>query len=164
MEHGRSDQRTGAQIGHSHRPGPRRSGLTINRKAFEGVVADALDRLPDEFAELLSNIAIQVEDWPDDETLLDLGLDPRRDTLYGLYTGVPLDERGGWYGNVLPDVIFLYRQPLLDDCLDRAELVHQIQLTLLHEIGHHFGFTEEEMDAWETEFAGLADDEPEVES
>jgi len=112
----------------------------------------------------LSNIAIQVEDWPDDETLLDLGLDPRRDTLYGLYTGVPLDERGGWYGNVLPDVIFLYRQPLLDDCLDRAELVHQIQLTLLHEIGHHFGFTEEEMDAWETEFAGLADDEPEVES
>ena len=62
---------------------------------------------------------------------------------------------------MLPDVIFLYRQPLLDDCLDRAELVHQIQLTLLHEIGHHFGFTEEEMDAWETEFAGLGDDQVE---
>jgi predicted Zn-dependent protease with MMP-like domain len=122
-------------------------------------VADALDRLPDRFADLMSNIAIQVEEWPDEDTLLDLGLDPRRDTLYGLYTGVPLDERGGWYGNVLPDVIFLYRQPLLDDCLDRAELVHQIQLTLLHEIGHHFGFSEEEMDAWETEFAGLTGDE-----
>ena len=107
----------------------------------------------------MSNIAIQVEEWPDRETLLDLGLDPKRDTLYGLYTGVPLDERGGWYGNVLPDVIVLYRNPLLDDCRDRAKLVHEIQLTLLHEIGHHFGFTEEEMDAWETEFEGLADDQ-----
>jgi predicted Zn-dependent protease with MMP-like domain len=131
----------------------------MDRATFEEVVADALDRLPDQFAELMSNIAIQIENWPDDETLLDLGLDPRRDTLYGLYTGVPLDERGGWYGNVLPDLILLYRHPLLDDCHDRADLIHQIQLTLLHEIGHHFGFSEEEMDAWETEFAGLAEDE-----
>jgi len=107
----------------------------------------------------MSNIAIQVEEWPDEETLLDLGLDPRHDTLYGLYTGVPLDERGGWYGNVLPDLVLLYRQPLLDDCRTREELIHQIQLTLLHELGHHFGFTDEEMDAWEREFAGLAPDE-----
>jgi predicted Zn-dependent protease with MMP-like domain len=128
------------------------------------VVADAFDRLPDEFAELMSNIAVQVEEWPDNETLLDLGLDPRRDTLYGLYTGVPLDERGGWYGNVLPDLVLLYRGPLLDDCRTRSELVHQIQLTLLHEIGHHFGFTDEEMDAWEREFEGLVSDEPPVDS
>ena len=106
----------------------------------------------------MSNIAVQVEEWPDDQTLLELGLDPRRDTLYGLYTGVPLDERGGWYGNVLPDVILIYRQPLLDDCRSREELVREIQLTLLHEIGHHFGLSEEEMDAWESEFAGLPDD------
>ena len=145
-------------MGRANRPGPRRSGLAINRSAFEEVVADALDGLPEEFAELLSNIAVQVEEWPDDETLRELDLDPRLDTLYGLYTGVPLDERGGWYGNVLPDIIFLYRQPLLDDCRDRLDLVHQIQLTLLHEIGHHFGFTEEEMEAWETEFAGLTED------
>ena len=112
----------------------------------------------------MSNIAIQVEEWPDEATLLDVGLDPERDTLYGLYTGVPLDERGGWYGNVLPDMIVLYRQPLLDDCRSREELVHEIQLTLLHEIGHHFGFGEEEMDAWETEFQGLVVDEPEVDS
>ncbi len=107
----------------------------------------------------MSNIAIQVEEWPDEEILLDFGLDPGRDTLYGLYTGVPLDERGGWYGNVLPDVILLYRQPLLDDCLTREELVLEIQLTLLHEIGHHFGFTDEEMGAWEREFKGFATDE-----
>jgi predicted Zn-dependent protease with MMP-like domain len=146
-------------MGRAHRPGPRRSGLILSRSAFEEVAANALDRLPDEFAELMSNITVQVEDWPDDETLRDLGLNPRRDTLYGLYTGVPLDERGGWYGNVLPDVIVLYRQPLLDDCRDEDELVHQIQLTLLHEIGHHFGFTDEEMDAWEREFEGLAEGE-----
>ncbi len=143
-------------MGRAHRPGPRRSGLALSRSAFEEVASDALDRLPDEFAELMSNIAVQVEEWPDEETLCELGLDPRDDTLYGLYTGVPLDERGGWYGNVLPDVIILYRQPLLDDCRDREELIHQIQLTLLHEIGHHFGFTDEEMDAWEREFDGLS--------
>jgi predicted Zn-dependent protease with MMP-like domain len=134
----------------------------MSRAAFEDVVSDAFDRFPEEFAELMNNIAIQVEEWPDEDTLRELGLDPSRDTLYGLYTGVPLDERGGWYGNVLPDVILLYRQPLLDDCRDRRELIHEIQLTLLHEIGHHFGFTDEEMNAWESEFAGLADDEPEA--
>lgn len=144
-------------MGRTHRPAPRRSGLPINRSLFEDVVSDALDRLPDEFAELMSNIAVQIEEWPDDEILHELGLDPRRDTLYGLYTGVPLDERGGWYGNVLPDVILLYRQPLLDDSRDREDLIHQIQLTLLHEIGHHFGFTDHEMDEWETEFAGLSE-------
>jgi predicted Zn-dependent protease with MMP-like domain len=108
----------------------------------------------------MSNVTVQVREQPDAETLEQLGLDPRRDTLFGLYTGVPLDERGGWYGNVLPDVIVLYRRPLVRACRSRRELVHQIQLTLLHEIGHHFGFSEEEMDAWEEEFAGLGDREP----
>ncbi len=127
----------------------------MNQKEFESVVGEALDRLPLEFADLLSNLTIQVEDRPDAETMADVGLDPRFDTLLGLYTGVPLDERGGWYGNVLPDIIVLYRKPLLAACRDRRELIHQIQLTLLHEIGHHFGFSEEEMEAWEHEFRGL---------
>jgi predicted Zn-dependent protease with MMP-like domain len=131
----------------------------MKRDEFEAVIAEALDGLPLEFAELMSNISIQVREEPDSETLESLDLDPRYDTLYGLYTGVPLDERGGWYGNVLPDVIVLYRRPLLDACHTRARLIHQIQLTLLHEIGHHFGLTDEEMDAWEHEFAGLDSDE-----
>jgi predicted Zn-dependent protease with MMP-like domain len=129
----------------------------MKRDEFEAVVAEALDGLPLEFAELMSNVSIQVREMPDTETLRNLDLDPRRHTLFGLYTGVPLDERGGWYGNVLPDVIVLYRRPLLDACPTRRRLIHQIQLTLLHEIGHHFGLSDDEMDAWEQEFPGLED-------
>jgi predicted Zn-dependent protease with MMP-like domain len=134
----------------------------MNRAEFESVVAEALDGLPLEFAELMSNVTVQVRDAPDPETIRSLDLDPRRHTLFGLYTGVPLDERGGWYGNVLPDVIVLYRRPLLEACRTRARLVHQIQLTLLHEIGHHFGLSDEEMDAWENEFQGLTADDNSV--
>lgn len=132
--------------------------MHLTEPQFEAIVAEALDRLPIRFAELMSNISVQVHASPDPATVASLGLDPRRDTLYGLYTGVPLDRRGGWYGNVLPDVIVLYRRPLLSCCRNREELVRQIQLTLLHEIGHHLGFTDAEMDAWEREFDGLDDD------
>jgi len=131
----------------------------MDREDFESAVAEALDHLPPEFAELMSNVSIQVREVPDEETLAELDLDPRFDTLYGLYTGVPLDQRGGWYGNVLPDVIVLYRQSLLAACSTRGRLVRQIQLTLLHEIGHHFGLSDDEMHAWERQFRGLEEDE-----
>ena len=121
---------------------------------FERLVSEALDAIPGRFAELLENVAVQVEDEPDDETLRELDLDPRIDTLFGLYTGVPLELRGDGY-SALPDVIVLYRLPLLEACESRSELVREVQLTLLHEIGHHLGFDEEEMDAWEDEFEPL---------
>jgi predicted Zn-dependent protease with MMP-like domain len=126
--------------------------MHVSRSRFEDLVAEALDRLPTRFAELMSNITVQIREAPDRQTLLELDLDPRRDTLFGLYTGVPLDQRGGWYGNVLPDVIVLYRQPLMAAASDSGELIRQVQLTLLHEIGHHFGLSDEEMHAWEDEF------------
>ena len=129
--------------------------MHLSRSQFEGAVGEALDRLPLRFAELMSNVVVQVREAPDAQTLESLDLDPRYDTLFGLYTGVPLDQRGGWYGNVLPDVIVLYRRPMLAACRTRTQLVRQIQLTLLHEIGHHFGLSDAEMDAWEQEFAGL---------
>jgi predicted Zn-dependent protease with MMP-like domain len=134
----------------------------LDRKGFEAVIAEALDGLPLEFAELMSNVSIQTREKPDSETLRSLDLDPRHHTLFGLYTGVPLDERGGWYGNVLPDVIVLYRRPLLDACPTRTELIRQIQLTLLHEIGHHFGLSDDEMNAWEREFGGLDEEDDET--
>jgi len=129
--------------------------MYVSRSQFESVTAEALDRLPYRFAELMSNVTVQVRDTPDAATLEDLDLDPERDTLYGLYTGVPLDRRGGWYGNVLPDVIVLYRRPLMAGARNEAHLIRQIQLTLLHEIGHHFGLTDAEMHAWENEFETL---------
>ncbi len=122
---------------------------------FEATAAEALDGMPSELAGLMENVVIQVEEEPDAETMADLELDPDEDTLFGLYTGVPLDQRGGWYGNVLPDAIFLYRKPLLDECRTRRELIREIQLTLLHEIGHHFGLSDAEMDEWEEAFEGL---------
>lgn len=131
----------------------------LSPEEFEKLVSAALDAIPHRFAELLDNVAVQVEDEPDDETLRELDLDPRIDTLFGLYTGVPLELRGDGY-SALPDVIMLYRQPLLEACESRSELVREVQLTLLHEIGHHLGLDEEDMDAWEDEFEPLDADGP----
>jgi predicted Zn-dependent protease with MMP-like domain len=129
--------------------------MLVSRPLFEELVAQALDRLPHRFAELMSNVMVQVQEQPDEATLVRLRLDPERATLFGLYTGVPLDRRGGWYGNVLPDVIVLYRQPLMAASRTADELIRRVQLTLLHEIGHHFGFSDAEMDEWEEEFDAI---------
>ncbi len=129
--------------------------MLVSRPRFEELVAQALDRLPHRFAELMSNVMVQVQEEPDEATLVRLHLDPERATLFGLYTGVPLDRRGGWYGNVLPDVIVLYRQPLMAASRTDDELIRRVQLTLLHEIGHHFGFSDAEMDEWEEEFDAI---------
>lgn len=123
--------------------------MWMDRQTFEELVARALDSLPATFAGLLENIVIQVRDEPDPGTIVSLGLDPDRSTLFGLYTGVPLEHRGGYYGNVLPDVVTIYRGPLLRAFHDPRSLERQVRLTLMHEIGHHFGFTDAEMAAWE---------------
>jgi len=129
--------------------------MEVSRAQFEELVSEALDRLPHRFAELMSNITVQVREEPDEATLRNLGLDPVRSTLLGLYVGVPLDRRGGWYGNVLPDVIVLYRQPLMAASRGPDELIRRVQLTLLHEIGHHFGFSDAEMTEWEEELDSI---------
>jgi len=123
--------------------------MWLGREEFEELVSWALDGLPLAFAAELENIVIQVRDEPSRETIESLGLDPRRSTLFGLYTGVPLEHRGGFYGNVLPDVVLLYRGPLLRAFRTREGLARQVRLTLLHELGHHFGFSDAQMRAWE---------------
>lgn len=133
-------------------------GMELSPAAFERLVADAMDRIPMAFAQLLDNIVVQIRDAPTRGMIESVGLDPDRHTLFGLYTGVALDRRGEAYGNVLPDVVLLFRRPLLNAAGSRAELVRQVQLTLLHEIGHHLGFDDEQMAAWEAAFPGLPED------
>jgi len=134
--------------------------MDLSPDAFDAIVADALDRVPLPFAQLLDNIVIQVRDAPTREMIESVGLDPSHHTLFGLYTGVALDRRGEAYGNVLPDVVLLFRRPLLAACTSRATLLRQIQLTLLHELGHHLGFDDEQMRAWEDAFSGFGEPIP----
>ncbi len=114
----------------------------MSRAQFEAAVADALDAIPEEFAAALDNVAVVVEDEPSDDELLDVGLDPETETLFGLYQGVAMPERGFEYAE-LPDRIVVYRLPLLEACRDRAELVREIRDTVVHEIGHYFGLDED---------------------
>jgi len=117
----------------------------MSREEFERVVAKALDALPAEVAPFLDNVAVVVEDEPTEEDLVEAGLDPETDTLFGIYQGLALPERGGSYGNVLPDRIVIYRRPLLQECEDRNELIREIRDTVVHEIGHYFGIGEEDL-------------------
>lgn len=114
------------------------------REEFEKVVARALDDVPEAIAAYLENVAVVVEDEPTHEELVEVGLDPDTETLFGLYQGVSLTDREQ-YGGVLPDRVVIYRLPLLEACGDRAELIREIQDTVVHEIGHYFGLDEADL-------------------
>jgi predicted Zn-dependent protease with MMP-like domain len=109
---------------------------------FYELVERALEGLPPELSALLDNVAIVVDDWPEYSTPLVSGdLD---NTLYGLYEGVPLTERGAGYHGMLPDKITIFRGPLQRD-FSRGELEEQIRITVVHEIAHHFGFDDDRL-------------------
>ena len=103
--------------------------VDVSRADFERLVEQALDDVPAELADLVRNVAVVVEDHapPDDPGLL------------GLYEGTPLTERDSWYGGVLPDTITIFRLPLLAMCGDADEVRHEVVVTVVHEIAHHFG-------------------------
>jgi predicted Zn-dependent protease with MMP-like domain len=110
---------------------------------FHELVERALEGLPPELSELLDNVAIVVDDWPGYST--PLVADAPYDTLYGLYEGVPLTERGAGYHGTLPDKITIFRGPLERD-FTRRELEEEIRITVVHEIAHHFGIDEERLE------------------
>jgi predicted Zn-dependent protease with MMP-like domain len=118
---------------------------------FQRRVQAALADIPQEFRDALSNIAIVIEDEPSDRQLEDLGIEPP-DTLYGLYEGTPLTERGWADGNRLPDKITLFRLPIEEDSETDDDVVVGIGETLIHEIGHYFGLSEEEIEAIEDQY------------
>jgi predicted Zn-dependent protease with MMP-like domain len=122
----------------------------MTRRQFEEVVERALRRLPRAFKEKLANIIVVVEDWADDETLDEMGIEPP-DTLYGLYRGVDLTRRDSSYGNVLPDTVTIYQGPIEEDCESEDEMAEVIRDTVVHEIGHYFGLDDETMHRIEDE-------------
>jgi len=123
----------------------------MNRKAFERLVGDALATIPGRFRRVMQNIAIVVEDEPSPELLEEMEIDPP-DTLLGLYQGVPLTERQWAQGNVLPDRILLFQGPIERESEDEDDLVVAIGETLIHEIGHYFGLSEEEIEEIEERY------------
>lgn len=110
----------------------------MDRSEFVEVVEKAVEGLPDKFKNRLDNVAIVVEDWPTDEQLQELGV---RGTLFGLYEGVPQTKRGAHY-SALPDKITIFQGPITRYAVDEQDMIRQIQSTVEHEIGHHFGLTE----------------------
>ena len=116
----------------------------MTRREFEALVDTALRRLPRAFRAKLANIAVVVEDWADDQTLREMGIEPP-DTLYGLYRGVDLTRRDSSYGNVLPDTIHIYQGPIEEDCDDPAEMADLVRDVVVHEVGHYFGLDDETM-------------------
>jgi predicted Zn-dependent protease with MMP-like domain len=123
----------------------------MNRVSFERLVAQSLKRLPRKFRDELENIAIEVEDEPSEDVLDDMGIE--EGSLYGLYQGVPLPEREWNYGNVLPDRIVIFQGPIERDARSDAEVEEIVLDTVMHEIGHYFGFDDEALYSIEDEKA-----------
>ncbi len=124
-----------------------RNRITIpdmRRERFERLVARALDELPEPFRRELENVAVVIEQWPSDGDLAAAGLDDD-ETLFGLYQGTPLTERYAGWGNVVPDQITIFQGPIEDTCRSDAEIRHQVQVTIAHEIAHFFGIGEERL-------------------
>ena len=124
--------------------------MRLSRKQFERLVERAIARLPRSFRERIENVAVVVEDWADEETLEEMGIEPP-DTLYGLYRGTDLTRRDSGYGNVLPDVITIYQGPIAEDSDSVADMEALVQDTVVHEIGHYFGLDDDRLEELEEE-------------
>ncbi len=123
----------------------RRSSLSVTEPEFQALVQEALDGLPDEYAKLITNVAVVVEEEPSPEVLTDLEMDEDEDLL-GLYQGLSIDKESFFQtGGQLPAKISIYRGPILRLCRTRKEVVQEVRDTVVHEIGHHFGFDDDEM-------------------
>jgi len=116
----------------------------MNPLRFERLVAEALDELPPQFQQRLENVEVVVEDWPTIEALEQAGLGPHQ-TLFGLYQGIPLTRRTSDYGLVLPDKITIYQGPIERYCRTADEIKRQVQVTVVHEIAHFFGLSDERL-------------------
>ena len=116
---------------------------------MEAIARAALDALPEPFATHLKDVVLQVDDVADDELLAEMGIEHPLD-LTGVYEGIPIAERSVEHSGTMPDRIRLFRRAILDEWIeDGHELEHLVRHVLIHEAGHHFGFSDEDMHALE---------------
>jgi predicted Zn-dependent protease with MMP-like domain len=123
----------------------------VTRERFTELVEDALREIPPRFRREMKNVAVVVEDEPPAHVLDEMDVGPD-DTLFGLYQGTPLPERGWGCGNALPDRISIYQGPIEDACEDDDEIRECVAETVIHEFGHYFGMSEEEIEAIEEKY------------
>ena len=132
----------------------------MTRQQFERLVAEAVTLIPRRFRREMKNLALVIEEEPSPALLDEMEIEPP-DSLYGLYQGIPLPERSWGHGNQLPDKITLFQRPIEEDCEDDDEIRAVIAETLIHEVGHYFGLSEEEIEEIEERYwrgEGVAED------
>jgi predicted Zn-dependent protease with MMP-like domain len=113
---------------------------------FEGLVREALQELPPEFLERLENVDVLVQRWPSHQQLAVEELE-EGETLFGLYEGIPLTDRDD-YNMALPDRITIFQGPIEEQCNTREEMAQEVRQTVVHEVAHHFGISDLELDEW----------------
>ncbi len=117
--------------------------IQLSDRQFDEAVSAALRSVPREFREYLENVVVEVRDLPDRALMREHDVP---DDILGLYVGCPLEDRGIEGPPLLPDRIYIFRRNLLEMCESRDELVDEIRVTVLHEIGHHFGMDEDRLE------------------
>jgi len=118
----------------------------VNAETFQSIAEEIYAGLPEKFRQTMDNVVIFTEDFPDAAAMRKMRTASRY-ALLGLYQGWPLPERGGQYAGQPPDMIHLYRKPILAYCDEHGEEVeHCIRHVMVHEIGHYFGFSDTEME------------------
>jgi len=117
----------------------------VSREKFEHLVEEALETLPEEYREYFTNVTIIVEEYPDREDRK--RLPPEEALLLGLFSGVPYPGKAGFFDipHPLPDKIILFQRNIERICSSSQELIDQIRQTLIHEVGHYFGLSEEDL-------------------
>lgn len=140
MAAGTSTPKTGGMRRFDHAP---------TAAEMEAIARAALDALPEPFATHLKDVVLQVDDFAEDELLAEMGIEHPLD-LTGVYEGIPIAERSVEHSGTMPDRIRLFRRAILDEWIeDGHELEHLVRHVLIHEAGHHFGFSDEDMHALE---------------
>ncbi len=124
----------------------RNSQSKLSTEAFVRIVEQAIARIPEELRKRMENILISVKQQPSTEMVAEMGLAPD-EPLFGIYWGVPLTERSLADPPLYPDTIYIFQDPLEAFCTNREELLEEIEITVVHEIAHLFGFSEAELEA-----------------